>query len=427
MASEHDQSNGNQTAPVDRVPRPPPKPHRPRIGLDAPDDDPTTIRVALDALAPQEAGVEQHRIVTLEAAVPAEPPPLPAVAATSDPEASSAPAHRPLPPPLPGASKPSERTPTVALEIPTHLTAARPGFFAGRYAKIGAGLFGAGVLVGIVGSVVVLTSGDDTPKVVTAPTASAREAPKVAALARPKEPTIEQVTARDLPAEAKAEPSAPRAAEASTPKMSEPPISSSRAPSCKEMLGKSLVERHDPKAAARETAIGKRELVRGNVAEAQAAYCKARAWDRRNAERHVNLARLFLVRRDWEKAAEFGKRALELDPKSRSAQGVLADAWAALHKTKEARAALLAAEAKPQPSESELALIVRRDMALARRVERLRDFSLAERLYRRVLLVEPEHAGAMKGIASCLRRIGDPKAADAWARRADVQTKSAAS
>jgi Flp pilus assembly protein TadD len=57
-------------------------------------------------------------------------------------------------------------------------------------------------------------------------------------------------------------------------------------------------------------------------------------------------------------------------------------------------------------------------MALAQRVERLRDFSLAERLYRRVLLLDPEHAGAVKGVAGCLLKLGDRPAAEAWARKA---------
>jgi hypothetical protein len=64
-------------------------------------------------------------------------------------------------------------------------------------------------------------------------------------------------------------------------------------------------------------------------------------------------------------------------------------------------------------------------MALAKRVERLQDFSLAERFYRRVLLLEPEHAGAMRGIASCLLRVGDLRAAEDWTRRAEAPKMAA--
>jgi tetratricopeptide (TPR) repeat protein len=179
-----------------------------------------------------------------------------------------------------------------------------------------------------------------------------------------------------------------------------------------------LVERNDPKAANRETRLANRELVRGNVTEAHEAYCLAHAWDRSNIDRRLNLSRLYLVRRDWEKAAELALSALKLDPKNRRALGVLGDAWAALHKTKDARAAWLAAETAPKATPSDLRLIVRRNMALAKKVERLQDFLLAERLYRRVLLLEPDHAGAMTGVAACLLKVGDQRAAEAWALRA---------
>jgi tetratricopeptide (TPR) repeat protein len=179
------------------------------------------------------------------------------------------------------------------------------------------------------------------------------------------------------------------------------------------------VERDDPKAALRETRLGNRQLVVGNVPAAQAAYCRAFAWDRSNVDRHVNLGRLFLVRRDWEKAAQYGQSALELDPASPRALGIVGDAWAALSRTDEARSAWLAAEKKTKASRRELDLIARRNMALAKRVERLQDFSLAERLYRRVLLLQPDHIGATQGMASCLARVGDHAAAETWAHKAE--------
>jgi tetratricopeptide (TPR) repeat protein len=162
----------------------------------------------------------------------------------------------------------------------------------------------------------------------------------------------------------------------------------------------------------------------GNVPEAQAAYCKAFAWDRSNIDRHINLGRFYLFRRDWEQAAKYGQSALALDPRNRRALGVVGDAWAALDKPDEARSAWLAAERKTNASRSELGLMTRRNFALAKRVERLKDFSLAERLYRRVLLLDPKHAGAMKGIASCLLKVGDYQGAEAWARRADMLKRS---
>jgi tetratricopeptide (TPR) repeat protein len=156
------------------------------------------------------------------------------------------------------------------------------------------------------------------------------------------------------------------------------------------------------------------------VPEAHRAYCKAFAMDRKNIDRHVNLGRFYLFRRDWVQAAKFGQSALKLDPNHRRALGVVGDAWAALDKRDEARSAWLAAERKSNASKSELNLMVRRNFALGKKVERLKDFSLAERLYRRVLLLDPKHAGAMKGIASCLLKVGDYQGAEEWARRADM-------
>jgi tetratricopeptide (TPR) repeat protein len=277
------------------------------------------------------------------------------------------------------------------------------------------------VFVGVLGAVSVMTNRAAPVLEATARVAPAANALKPAVLVLPKVPALEPARTRDEPAKAKAETVASSEAPKSALESKAPPVSGSTVPSCRELLGKSLAVRHDPKRALRETRVGNRALVRGNVVEAQAAFCKALFWDRSNIDRHINLGRLFLVRRDWAKAAEYGQSALELDPESRPALGLVGDAWAALNKTKEARTAWLLAERKPKANASELRLIVRRNMALAKRVERLQDFSLAERFYRRTLLLEPEHTGAMKGLASCLLRFGDKRAAESWARRADAR------
>jgi len=361
------------------------------------DEDPT-VRVLLR----ETAGTG------LPAGAPAEPPPLPLLPAL------------PPPPSAPGASA---QTRAVALEIPKRLAATLRRLLGERYAQIGIGIFAVGVLVGVAGAVTVMKTG--APPVLVARAAPAAVSPKLAALALPQLPAIELARQPDIWAEAKAEHVAAGEAPKTAVDSIEPPVSSSKAPSCRELLGKSLAERHDPKRALRETRLGNRALVRGDVPEAQAAFCKALFWDRRNIERHVNLGRLFLVRRDWAKAAELGQSALELDAENRSALGLMGDAWAALNKTKEARRVWLLAEGKPKASASELRLIVRRNMALGQRVERLRDFGLAERFYRRALLLEPEHAGAMRGLAGCLHRVGDHRAADVWARRAEAPKRSA--
>ncbi len=405
MASDDEQSDGNRAAPAHRPMRRPPKPNRPAAAPAAADDDDLTVRVSLRD--------------TAGSGLFAEPPQPPIVAS------SSAPLHLPVSPPLPSAPGPSDQTP-VALEIPKREAATLRRLLGGRYAKIGAGIFAVGVLVGVVGAVTVIGNRAAPVALATAPAAPTVDPPKAAAVAAKPAPAIAPARERDDPPEAKAENVAPIEVEKLALESIEPPVSGSRAPSCRELLGKSVVVRHDPTAALRETRLANRALVLGNVVEAQAAFCKALTWDFPNIERRVNLGRLFLVRRDWAKAAEHGQSALELDPKNRRALGVVGDAWAALNKTKEARSAWLLAERKPKASPSERRLIVRRNMALAQRVERLQDFSAAERLYRRVLLLEPEHANAMRGIARCLLRVGDPRAAEIWARKAEAPKRTAA-
>ena len=160
------------------------------------------------------------------------------------------------------------------------------------------------------------------------------------------------------------------------------------------------------------------------MALAHAAYCRAFFWDRNNVDRHINLATVCLVRRDWKKAAQFGQSALKLDPKNRKALGIFGDALAALNQTREARAAWLQADDKSEANARQLRVIVKRNLALADRVARLNDFALAERLYRRALLIEPEQTDAVKGIASCLLKAGETEAAAVWAHRAEQLKRS---
>jgi Tfp pilus assembly protein PilF len=321
----------------------------------------------------------------------------------------------------------AEQTPLVTVSGPLAQPPVRPRAGPSRHAKVGIGLFLLGVLVGVGGALAALTRRAEPARVVLAHTA-APTAPAAAAL--PSEPKPAAGAAKPVDATAKLvepeparpTPEAPQEVVARTdppePKLAALPISSARVPNCQQLLGEPPVKRQSTKAATRETQLANRQLLLGNVAMAQAAYCNAFALDQANVDRHVNLARLYLVRRDWEKAAELGQSGLKLAPNNRGALGVLGDAWAALNKSDKARKMMLAAEGKPSPTPKELNLIVRRNMALASRVAQKNDFLLAERLYRRVLLIEPRQVDAMSGIARCLLKAGDVRAAEAWARQA---------
>ena len=422
MALDQRDPRARQTQPgIVPVPQRPPKPLRPRA-VPAVEDDETTMRVLADEYAELREAARPP-----EGSQRDEPLPWPGIEGASyvgpratEPEQQELPTVRPgapdgempapipAPPPLPTLSQSGEQASASVLGVPKHKAARFPGA-SEHLTKIGVAIFAAGVLVGVIASAAVTSTRPRTLEA-AAPSATAAVPPSAVSAPAP--------TAAGEHVEAKANVAAGREAEALRRGSGSLPISISSAPSCRQMLGASVVERDAPQAALRETRLANRELRRGNVPEAQTAYCKAFEWDRANVDRHVNLARLFLVRRDWEKAAEYGQSALELDPKSRPALGVVGDAWAALHKTEQARAAWLEAEKKADPSAEELRLIVRRNMALAQRMERLKDYSLAERIYRRVLLFSPGHAGATKGIASCLVKVGDREAAEAWALRA---------
>ena len=366
------------------------------------------------------------------------PPPKPV-----RPRAGPAPAQ--VPPPLPatspvtsGASAQSAQT---APQAPKSQEATGKHAPRAHFAKIALVIFAAGVLVGVGVSALVMKSRTPRAAEVAKPRALAAAAPRASAAHGPPALATRATTDEGLAAKVPAVEATPQRAAATkvadAPKVEEesravtdakeparetspPPAPSFDAPSCQQVTGFFSPKSANTKAAERETRIANRQLMLGNVANAQLAYCRALAWNRSNIDRHVNLARLFLVRRDWKQAAEYGQSALKLDPKSRAALGVVGDAWAALGKTKEARAAWLAAEGMTKASSRQLGLIVRRNMALAWRVERLKDLLLAERLYRRVLLLQPEHVGATKGIASCLLKAGSYRAAEAWARRADA-------
>jgi tetratricopeptide (TPR) repeat protein len=196
------------------------------------------------------------------------------------------------------------------------------------------------------------------------------------------------------------------------------PVSSVEVPGCREMLGDSLVEKADPNAALAETQVGNRELVRGKMDASQAAFCKAALWDGAKVERWLNLAQIFLIRRDGNKAVEASGHALELDPKNARALELQGDAFARLGKLKEARIAYLAAEARAEPDEDALKWLVRRDFDEANRSLKSRDFVRAERLFRRVVVFDQGHAAAAIGVATCLRKQSDLKGADDWERHA---------
>jgi tetratricopeptide (TPR) repeat protein len=243
--------------------------------------------------------------------------------------------------------------------------------------------------------------------------ASTKATPTVAARPALPEPAA-LVPAREIDAQAPAAPPAPPLP-ATTPASggevarAEVAPQPSSAPSCQELLGSAYVEKRDPAAAFDQTQLGQHELVRGNVVGAQQAFCTAAQWDATNPERWLNLAQVFLLRRDGAKAADCARTALELQANRSRALTMLGDASAMLGKSAEARQFYLAAENRSEPDSAALRLMIRRDMEEAQRMVRRRDFARAERLFRRVMSFDAGHAEASAGLSRCLARLrNDP-------------------
>ena len=203
------------------------------------------------------------------------------------------------------------------------------------------------------------------------------------------------------------------------------PVSSVTTPSCQQALGNAFVEKPDPVGASTENQVGYRALVRGDMVAAQAAFCKAALWDGGTIERWLNLANLYLLRRDGKQAAEAAARALELDPKNSRALEIQADAWARLGKLAEARSAYLAAEQRSESDEGAAKRLVRRDLDAAERSLKARDYVRAEKLFLRVVVFEPEHEAGTLGVATCLRKLNDHVGAEVWTRRANELANTA--
>jgi Tfp pilus assembly protein PilF len=156
-----------------------------------------------------------------------------------------------------------------------------------------------------------------------------------------------------------------------------------------------------------------------------AAFCKAALWDGGTIERRLNLANLYLMRRDGEHAVEQAARALELDPKNGRALEIQADAWARLGKVREARRAFLAGAQRFESDEAAAKWLVRRDLDAAERCLKARDYARAEKFFLRVVVFEPEHEVATSGVVTCLQKLDDPAGAAAWTRRANELASTA--
>lgn len=191
------------------------------------------------------------------------------------------------------------------------------------------------------------------------------------------------------------------------------------APTCAAILGPlNLDSGNFPGAAYEQQRKGAKALVQGKVDEAQLAYCKAARWDKNNPQTHIDLAQLFLIRKDGAAAAEEARRAVELDPNSGRAQSLLGDGLVRIGDHEGAlQAWLLAAGVDPNDAPKFQALLDR-NLREAEASLKKRDVSRAERFFRRAIVLDPDSLAASRGLAACLNQLGDGASAVRWAQRA---------
>ncbi len=173
-----------------------------------------------------------------------------------------------------------------------------------------------------------------------------------------------------------------------------------------------------PGAAYEQQVVGSKALVRGKVDDAELAYCKAVRWDGKNPQTHIDLAQLFLIRKDGAAAAEEARNAVELDPNSGRAQSLLGDGLVRIGDHQGARQAwLLAAGVDPKDA-TQFKALLKRNLHEAEASLKKHDVSRAERFFRRAIVLEPDSLEASRGLAAALNQLGDGAAAVRWVQRA---------
>lgn len=193
-----------------------------------------------------------------------------------------------------------------------------------------------------------------------------------------------------------------------------------KAPSCEEIVGPSwsLLGTDQPKRASSELAFGRRALMIGRLDEAQQSFCRSAVLDTTRPDAFQALVRLFLLRRDGEKAREWAERGAKQHPNDQEMMGLYGDALARAGDVDQARTIWLGLahmDASDAPSIHKLAFTY---IAAAERSGRAADQAQADRYYRRALLLDPLNGAAASGLARCLLVQGQVQPALYWAKRA---------
>jgi len=231
-----------------------------------------------------------------------------------------------------------------------------------------------------------------------------------------------QATVPAVPASAaplNPEPSASAASgQAVVPGTSLPPDESgTSAPSCEESFGGLKVKAGEyPGAAYGQVQQANRALIRGDIDAAQSALCKAVLWNQSNPALPLELAQLYLLRRDGTKAVEWAKKGLALDPASARAAGILGDGQARVGDYEAAKRAWLSSlRLEPSNDPQQFKALSFSSVREAQASLKRRDYARAERFFRRGVVLDGDNLAASNGLAESLLKLGDRTSALRWA------------
>jgi tetratricopeptide (TPR) repeat protein len=244
--------------------------------------------------------------------------------------------------------------------------------------------------------------------------AEAAEAPPLPAV-KPKKAAAKKKQPKPKPA---AKPAAV-VAEVTTSDVPRIDGSGANAPTCSDLWAQNPPRAGSyPGAAYAQARQANKWITRGDLDKAQHSFCLAVHWDHENVGFLVGLSQVYLLRRDGEQAATLLNKALELNPQSTRAMGLLGDALARNGDYVEARHQWLAASGHEPNDEEGLRNLGARDLRRASRHLDRRELVLAERMFRRVVVMNPESFRAATGLSRVLTQLDDGKAARVWAKYA---------
>jgi tetratricopeptide (TPR) repeat protein/DNA-binding NarL/FixJ family response regulator len=238
-------------------------------------------------------------------------------------------------------------------------------------------------------------------------------------LPAPVDAVAATASARAAPAPAPPASEAPAPAPVAPPAPRDPDGSGRTVEDCKTLLAANPPQDgHYPGASQEQSRLGRAAIVKGDLKEARAAYCRAAHWESKNLDVPLQLAQVFLLERDGAKALGYAERAAAIDPTPQRVQEVLGDAYARVGAYEEARRAWFAAAGLESTSAEATRRLVSREMRQADQALRRRNLVIAEKFFRRAAVLEPASPSPMVGLAYVLVQLDDARGAAFWARRA---------